>query len=276
MPWMIPSHQAPVLPLKRWRPAWFSGLALVLGTVAPDLAFVLTLDRDGSPLSHSVPGLFLVAVPLVIVLHALATALVLPWLLPHLPGGAPLHLHALARSRPATDARSLLRVALSGLVGAATHVFLDGFTHGNHSGWALALIPALALPVPQPWGTQPLHDALQVWLTLVLGVLALAEWDRTARALPPPGPGAQAAWEVRPAPLAACRRVVGMILGAALAGALSSPVLTGALGSPDALKLSVYGAITFSAAAVLVGAVADRVRRAFERASPVVSGTLRA
>jgi hypothetical protein len=271
---MVPSHQAPVLPLKRWRSAWFSGLALVLGTLAPDLAFILTLDRDGSPLSHSLPGLFVVAVPLVVVLHALATALVLPWLLPHLPGGAPLHLHALARSRPAADARSLLRVALSGLVGAATHVFLDGFTHGNHSGWALALLPALATPVPQPWGTQPLYDALQVWLTVVLGALALAEWNRTGRALPPAGPGAQAAWEVRPAPLAACRRVVALLLGAALVGALVSPVLTGALGSPDALKLSVYGAITFSAAAALMGAGADRVRRALEPASAAVSGTL--
>jgi hypothetical protein len=165
-------------------------------------------------------------------------------------------------------------VALSGLVGAATHVFLDGFTHGNHSGWALALIPALATPVPQPWGTQPLHDALQVWLTVALGALALHEWDRTARALPPAGPGAQAAWEVRPAPPAACRRVVALLLGAALFGALAAPVLTGALGSPDALKLSVYGAITFSAAAALVGAAAARLRRALDAARPAAAGTL--
>ena len=162
MPWMIPAHQAPVLPLKRWRPQWFSGLALVLGTVAPDLAFVFTLDRDGSPLSHSVAGLFLVTVPLVLFLHALATGLVLPWVLRHLPGGAPLHLHALARCRPATSAAGLARVASSALIGGATHVFLDGFTHGNHSGWALPLLPALATPVPHPGGPAPLHDALQL------------------------------------------------------------------------------------------------------------------
>jgi len=45
---MIPSHQAPVIPLKRWRPHWFSGLALVLGTLAPDLVFILRLDQRGS------------------------------------------------------------------------------------------------------------------------------------------------------------------------------------------------------------------------------------
>ena len=99
---MIPSHQAPVIPLKRWRPHWFSGLALVLGTVAPDLAFILRLDENGAPLSHRFAGLFVVDVPLTIVLHVLATGLVLPWLLPHLAGGAPLHLHALARCRPVT------------------------------------------------------------------------------------------------------------------------------------------------------------------------------
>ena len=69
--------------------------------------------------------------------------LVLPWLLPHLPGGPPLHLHALARSRPARDIPGAARLALSGLVGAATHVFLDGFTRGNRDGgWALAFLPA--------------------------------------------------------------------------------------------------------------------------------------
>jgi hypothetical protein len=258
---MIPAHQAPVLPLKRWRPQWFSGLALVLGTVAPDLPFVFTLDRDGSPLSHSVAGLFLVTVPLVLVLHALATALVLPWLLRHLPGGAPLHLHALARCRPATSAAGLARVASSALIGGATHVFLDGFTHGNHSGWALSLLPALATPVPYPGGPAPLHDLLQLWLTLLLGALALRDWHRMAGALPAPGPGAAAAWEVVPATPLDRRRVLASLLAAALAGALAGPVLTGTVGTADALKLAAYGAITFGSLAAVMGSLADRGRR---------------
>lgn len=262
---MIPSHQALVLPLKRWRPHWFSGLGLVLGTVAPDLAFILRLDENGSPLSHSVVGLFVVAVPLGIVLHALATGLVLRWLLPHLPGGAPLHLHALARCGPARDAIGVARVALSGLVGAATHVFLDGFTHGNHAGWALAFLPVLGVPVLHVAGTAPLHDALQFWLTIGLGAFALRDWGRMASALPVPGPGAAAAWEVVPAPPEACRQVVASLVGAALAGAALVPFLKGAIGSPDALELAAYGAITFAALAALLGAVADRARRVVGR-----------
>jgi hypothetical protein len=50
-----------------------------------------------------------------------------------------------------------------------------------------------------------------------------------------------------------------------LAGAALAPFLKGAIGSPDALKLATYGAITFAALAALIGAVADRARRAFGR-----------
>jgi hypothetical protein len=62
---------------------------------------------------------------------------------------------------------------VSGFLGGVTHVFLDGFTHGNHSGWALPWLPFLATPIPLPGGTMPLHDLLQVWLTIVLGAWGL-------------------------------------------------------------------------------------------------------
>jgi len=264
MPLLAPSHQALVLPLKHWRPGWFSGLGLVLGTLAPDLVFILRLDESGSPIGHSLLGQVILTVPLVLVLHALATTLVLPWLLPRLPGGAPLHLHALARSRPATDTRAFARVAFSGLVGGLTHIALDGFTHGQQDGgWALALLPALATPVPHLGGTVPLHDALQFWLSLGLGALALCTWHRMARSLP--GPGAAAVGDVRPAPAAACRRAVRATLGAALLGAVAAPVLKDAVGSPDALKLASYGALTFAMTATVLGAAADRARRVIDR-----------
>jgi hypothetical protein len=265
MPWIIPSHQAPVLPLKAWRPAWFSGLGLALGSVAPDLCFILSLDPLGSPASHTFAGQLYLTIPLVLALHRALTQLVLPWLLPHLPGGAPLHLHALARSRPARGAAQTARVAFSGLVGGLTHVTIDGFTHGDHSGWALAFLPVLATPVPLPLGSTPLHDVLQVVLTLVLGWLGLRQWGRMARALPAPGPGAAAVWEVRPAPARACRRGWRALLLAALAGVLAGPLLRSAFGTPDALKLAAYGAVTFAAAGVFLGALADRAARALAR-----------
>jgi len=204
-------------------------------------------------------------VPLAIVLHALATGLVLPWLLPHLPGGAPLHLHALARCRPAASPADVARVAASALVGGATHVFVDGFTHGGPDGWALAFLPVLARPLPCPGGPVPLHDALQVGLTIGLGALALRDWHRMASALPSPGPGAAAAWEVVPAPPQQSRRVIGCLLVSAVFGMAAAPAIRNAVGTPDALKLAAYGAITFVTLAAIVGSAADRARRAIDR-----------
>ena len=80
-----------------------------------------------------------------------------------------------------------------------------------------------------------------------------------------PGPGAAAAWEVVPATPLDRRRVVASLLAAALAGAVAGPVLTGTVGTPDALKLAAYGAITFGSLAAVVGSLADRGRRAIDR-----------
>jgi hypothetical protein len=262
MPWLVPSHQAPVLPLKRWRPRWFSGLGLVLGTVAPDLVFIVGLNGEGSPASHAFAGQLFITVPMVLALHVLATEVVLPWLLPHVTGQPPLYLHALARSRPVRDARGALRVAFSGLLGGLTHVFIDGFTHGNHTGWAVPFLPVLrTIVLPEPVAT-PLHDVLQVVLTIVLGAAALGEWSRYARNLPAAAPGAAAVWEVRPAPLEARRAVQRVLLAAFLVGALAGPAVRGAYGTWDALELAAFGAIDGACFAAVGLACAHRVRRA--------------
>jgi hypothetical protein len=262
---MVPSHQAPVLPLKRWRPTWFSGLGLVLGTMAPDLPFILGLDVTGFPPGHTLLGQVYVTVPMVLVLHWLATVLVLPWLLPHLPGGPPLHLHALARSRPFREPLAVVRVAYSGLLGGLTHVTIDAFTHGDAESWGVALLPVLRTPVPHPGGPAPLYDALQLWLTVVLGALALQGWSRMGAAVPAAHAGASAVWKVRAAPAAACAGVCLGLVAAALLGALTAPLLRHSAGSADAPKLAAYGAITFSALAAVMGAVASRARRALAR-----------
>jgi len=265
MPWLIPSHQAPVLPLKLWKPAWFSGLALALGTAAPDLVFILRLDETGSPMSHTFLGQILITMPLVVVLHVLATSLVFPWLLPRLPGGAPFHLHALACCRPAGDLLALAKVALSGLIGGLTHVTIDGFTHGDESGWALPLLPVLGTPLALPSGPLPLYEVLQGVLTIGLGVLALRAWGRMAPRLLPPAAGAEVRRRVHPAPLATRRVVAAALSAAALVGALLAPLAKGALEGQDGMKLAAYGAITACCAAAIAGALLDRARGVLAR-----------
>jgi len=173
MPLLAPSHTAPVLPLKLWKPHLFSGLALAIGAAAPDLEFILRLDTDWI-VSHTFAAQIYFTVPLVMILHGILTSYVLPWAIPFLPSGAPWHLHDLALIRPAASARDWLRVAVSGFLGGLSHVLIDGFTHGNHTGWAVALLPALRTPVAvPPLGSWPLYDVLQGVLSVVLGVLGL-------------------------------------------------------------------------------------------------------
>jgi hypothetical protein len=156
-------------------------------------------------------------------------------------------------------------VAYSGLLGGLTHVTVDAFTHGDAESWGVALVPVLRTPVPHLGGPAPLYDALQFWLTVVLGTLALQAWSRMGAALSAAGLGASAAWKVRAAPAAACAAVCLGLAAAALLGALAAPLLRHTAGTADAPKLAVYGAITFWALAAVMGAVASRARRALAR-----------
>jgi hypothetical protein len=97
MPATLLSHQALVLPLKlRW-PRWFSGLALCIGSMAPDLEFIARMADDWI-FSHTLSALLWFTVPVTMLLHWLMTALMLPALLPflrktvpHFGGPVPLH-----------------------------------------------------------------------------------------------------------------------------------------------------------------------------------------
>jgi hypothetical protein len=112
-----------VLPLKLWRPRWFDGVALVLGSMAPDAAYVL----DGSglpvwPFSHELPGLIGWCLPLTLIgTRVLRTAA--PVVASHLPRGGSF---ALRDYGAITAARHRWWItASSALIGAASHLMLD-------------------------------------------------------------------------------------------------------------------------------------------------------
>lgn len=95
MPLTFPSHAAAVLPLKAWRRTGkrrLDGVALVVGSMAPDLAYAL----DGSWLEQPAPGLpplwqlghgpyLLIWVPLVVLPLARAIRWAAPTVAAHLP-----------------------------------------------------------------------------------------------------------------------------------------------------------------------------------------------
>jgi hypothetical protein len=124
------AHQAPVIPLKLARPRWFDGTALCLGAAAPDLGYPIS----GWVTAHS-------HTPIGVVTWSLGWTLVACWLVrrhvastvfAQLPDLGPLGLHSLrvlAQRRPA-----VWQTASSALVGAASHVILDAFTHQGRFG----------------------------------------------------------------------------------------------------------------------------------------------
>ncbi|GID96179.1 DUF4184 family protein [Amorphoplanes digitatis] len=123
MPLTFPSHPATVLPLKLWRPRWFDGVALAIGSMAPDLAYAL--DGTGLPvwpLSHQPAGLIAWCLPLTLALTWLIRRAA-PVLAGQLPVAGPLALRdygALGESRH----RWPITVS-SALLGAASHLILD-------------------------------------------------------------------------------------------------------------------------------------------------------
>jgi hypothetical protein len=123
MPLTFPSHPAAVLPLKVWRPRWFDGVALAVGSMAPDLAYAL----DGSglpvwPFAHQAVGLVGWCLPVTLALSWLIRCAA-PTLASRLPAAGPLALRDYGALR--TTRHRWPITASSALAGAASHLILD-------------------------------------------------------------------------------------------------------------------------------------------------------
>jgi hypothetical protein len=172
---ITPAHAAAAWPLhaaSRRLPL----AALVIGTFAPDLEYVLRLRPTGK-FGHSPLGLVVFCVPVTLLLFWGWRALVRPALAPLLPAGLRAALAAPESGRR-TDVVPLAIVAA--LLGAASHVFWDGFPHGT--GWGVALIPFLSRSSAQlqlQWFT------VAQYASSVVGVLVILLWIAlTLRRLP--------------------------------------------------------------------------------------------
>jgi Domain of unknown function (DUF4184) len=123
VPITFPTHPAAILPLKLWRPRWFDGVALALGSLTPDLGYL----PDGSglptwPFSHQPAGLAGWCLPLTLIGCPLVRRAA-PVLAANLPAGGPFALRDYGALRVAGHAWWV--TVLSALLGAASHLLLD-------------------------------------------------------------------------------------------------------------------------------------------------------
>jgi len=175
------SHPAAILPFLRTP---LPASALVIGSMAPDLPYYLPLDFPWR--THT--ALAVVTADLVLGIlawarwHALLAEPALrasPSALRSRLTGVPLGL------RPRLGRTRLLLAALAVIVGAATHVGWDEFTHPRR--WGTEHIPAL----DETWGLLPGYRWLQYASGLVGGAVLLVwlvGWWRRARPSPDPDP----------------------------------------------------------------------------------------
>ncbi len=144
MPLTFPAHQAAVVPLKLWRPRWFDGIALVVGSGSPDL--FNTFASGNTFDSHHWAGVQ-VAVAFTIVYSVLLRRLAIDGLFAVMPDFGPLRARSyrvLANGRP-----RLLVTAFSAFIGVMSHVIVDSFTHDYRIGSNLLGLsdPFVDLPV---------------------------------------------------------------------------------------------------------------------------------
>ncbi|GIG01068.1 DUF4184 family protein [Catellatospora citrea] len=248
MPLTFPSHLAPVLPLKLWRPRWFDGVALAAGAVAPDVAY-LALDADGRLFAdtHTWQALLWWCLPVAlaytwVVRRTIATVAV------HLPDGRRFTWRAYAELAHHRH-RWPITVG-SCLLGAASHVAWDRLTHTD--GWIHTVFGVRWADVSTiPWWTVSDLASTVIGAAVVVGV-AVRAGRRSGHdgVAAPTGPGGGSG------PPAARPRVfwtTAVVSG--LAGLAAVPSLPGAeLPAATGVRL-----LHVVAAALLSGVVAVRV-----------------
>lgn len=215
MPWTF-AHPAAILPLRPLCPRGLSWPALVLGSMAPDLSYYVGLHGWASAFCHTPLGVVTACLPLSLLLLALLLRFPHPLTVlltePH---------RALVRSHlqpsPHAAGRALAVAALSILLGAATHLLWDSFTHDGR--WGAELLPALKAPLLHALDRQFHVTHLLQHLSTAVGVVALAlVYRRALRGCPPAAPSPQDARR---------RRLLMACLATAVAvGALSAYALT--------------------------------------------------
>jgi hypothetical protein len=208
--------------------------ALAIGTMAPDFEYLLRLEPM-SYWSHSAVGIFSFCLPAGMV--ALLT-----WEL--LLRDPVRQLFAL-RSGPVPSSVSgpgalgwLARAVLALIVGSATHVTWDGFTHWD--AWGVGMVPALAGPAAVVFGrVVPWYNMLQHASTVVGGAIVGAWLWRTTGGLAGVRAIVGTAWR---------RRVLGAIAVSMLAVAAWNANRSGSMRDPTRSKI-VLGRVAVGALA---------------------------
>jgi Domain of unknown function (DUF4184) len=164
------AHSAAALPFRRLR---LVPSALIIGTLAPDFEYLVKLDAHGR-IAHTFPGVFVLTLPLALLVLWIFHRFVKLPVVRLLPDGLQGRLSKDLEEFRFLGVSRFLHIVASILIGIATHILWDSFTH--RGTWLYARWPLLRQSFHLPFeGTIPLYKALQHGSS-VLGVAVLLIW----------------------------------------------------------------------------------------------------
>jgi hypothetical protein len=164
------AHPAAILPLLR-NSRWFSATGLIAGSVAPDFEYFLLLPLFSTS-SHSLEGLLLFNVPVAVVVATIFQLLIRKPMVAHLPDWLQQRALAVPELQWMTYLRTRwITFLFSVIVGAATHLLWDSFTH--EAGYFAQKWPVLSYKVSTPWKEMMICRFLQHGSTVAGGLAIL-------------------------------------------------------------------------------------------------------
>lgn len=135
------AHPAIILPLLQIQSRWLSTTGLVVGSIAPDFEYFITLGFS-SYFSHSVLGILCFNLPISFLIATIFHLLVRDVVIKYLPA---IIQKRVAAVKPLDWLAYLKRhwfiFMVSALVGACSHIFWDDFTHVE--GYSQRILPVL-------------------------------------------------------------------------------------------------------------------------------------
>jgi hypothetical protein len=166
MPFTV-SHAAAVLPIHRWTRHELPLTALMIGSMAPDFGYFFSHEAPRQ-LTHSFTGLLIFCMPaglavwlfyVAILEKATITLLSDRW-------------HTRFAHTDAITTSLIVRASIAIILGAATHLLWDSFTH--RGTFVTRAFPALLGPTPgASW--MPVYHLLH-GLSSIVGLVILANW----------------------------------------------------------------------------------------------------
>jgi len=164
------SHPAITLPLIYLPKQWVSLTGLVIGSLTPDFEYFLRM-RIESSYSHTIVGLFWFDLPLGLLFAFIFHNIIRDSLMDNLPTFLKSRFSALRQFEwNKYFKRNWLIVIISILIGAASHILWDSFTHNN--GYFVETIPALTSKI-NLFGMQVATFKILQHLSTIIGGLVI-------------------------------------------------------------------------------------------------------